>query len=354
MTGFTRLITTVLILCSFALGADNLEQLLDRGLYKQARPQIEQQFKANPNNAQNAYLLSRVRLVWHEVDDAIVLAERAVALDAKQTKYHVQLAAAAGEEAERVGVLKQVSLARSVKKELETAISLDPKNPDARFGMVQFYALAPFVLGGDKKKATALAEDFARTDPAHGYDALIALAEQRGDGGAVANLAKQAVEAAPNAYDGRVRLGMLFGSDTQRKYDVAEQQGREAIKLDSGRVGGYSVLAMALAGRENWAELDRALALAEKNVSDDLSPYYYAARTLLTNGKDLARAERYLRKYLTQTPDPFAPPIAQAHWRLGLVLEKLGRRPEAANEVQVALQIDPGLPDAKKDLKRLR
>jgi hypothetical protein len=50
-----------------------------------------------------------------------------------------------------------------------------------------------------------------------------------------------------------------------------------------------------------------------------------------------------------------APTHAHARWRLGLVLEKLGRKPEALAEVQRALELKPDLGDeAKKDLKRLK
>jgi len=56
-----------------------------------------------------------------------------------------------------------------------------------------------------------------------------------------------------------------------------------------------------------------------KGIPDDFSPYYEAARTLLAEGADLPRAERYLRKYLTQDPEGETPSPALAHWRLGLV-----------------------------------
>ncbi len=45
---------------------------------------------------------------------------------------------------------------------------------------------------------------------------------------------------------------------------------------------------------------------------------------------------------------------ADAHWRLGLVLEKESRKSEAVTEIQVAVNMKPDFPEAKKDLKRLK
>jgi tetratricopeptide (TPR) repeat protein len=71
-------------------------------------------------------------------------------------------------------------------------------------------------------------------------------------------------------------------------------------------------------------------------------------------GKDLARAERCFRYYLTRDPEGNAPSHAQAHWRLGLVLEEQGRGKEAIAALETALRLRPDLEDAKKDLARLR
>jgi tetratricopeptide (TPR) repeat protein len=104
---------------------------------------------------------------------------------------------------------------------------------------------------------------------------------------------------------------------------------------------------------EKWSELEATLAASEKNVPDNLVCYYRAANTLLNIGKELTRAEGYFRKYLTQEPEPNAASHAATHWRLGLVLEKQGRKADAMAELQTALKMDPNSP-AKADLKRLK
>ena len=69
---------------------------------------------------------------------------------------------------------------------------------------------------------------------------------------------------------------------------------------------------------------------------------------------DLPRAERYARKYLAQEPEPTSSSPAVAHWRLGLVLEKQGRKGDAIAERQSATRMDPKFEQAQKDLKRLK
>jgi tetratricopeptide (TPR) repeat protein len=83
-------------------------------------------------------------------------------------------------------------------------------------------------------------------------------------------------------------------------------------------------------------------------------------RTLVTldpnrgSGADNPRAERYIRKYLTQEPEPGNAPLANAHWRLGRLREKEGRRADAIAEIDQATKVNPKLEDAVKELNRLR
>ena len=83
-------------------------------------------------------------------------------------------------------------------------------------------------------------------------------------------------------------------------------------------------------------------------------PYYIAANALLASKDELARAERYFRKYLLQESEAESPSHAAARWRLGLVLEHQGRKAEAITEIEAALKADASIEPAKKDLKRLK
>ena len=333
------------------------EALIKAGHWKRARALVEQRYHANTGDARSAYLLSQVKATFGDLDAALKLAEKAVAADGNNADYHFQLAAVCGQTAEKASLFSKHGWAHRFKDEADKAAALDPRSLDARFALMEYYLQAPRLIGGSKQKATAMAEEIGRIDPARGYLAQARLAQEdkdgrRGDREEAAFL--KAVAAAPHDYEVLVSAAGFYNRDTQRKYDKAEKYSREAVKADPGQTAAYSSLVFALAAQEQWAELDAVLAEAERNVPDDLSPYYQAGRALLYTAKDLPRAERYFRKYLGQEPEGEAPTLAHAHWRLGLVLEKEGRKPEAVLEIDTALRLRPDLAEAKRDLKRLK
>jgi len=329
------------------------EALIQAGHWKRARPLVEQGYQAHPSDARAAYLLSQVKAAFGDLDAAVTLAEKAVALDANNAAYHSQLGVVCGETAEKASLFAKAGWAHRFKEETDKAAALDLKNLDARFALMEYYLQAPRLMGGSRQKAAAMAEEISRISPARGYLAQARLAQEDKDAPREEAAFLKALAAAPDDYEILVSTAGFYNRDTQRKYDEAEKQSRQAVKINPGQVSAYSSLAFALVARERWPELDAALVEAEKNVPDDLSPYYQAGRALLYTGKDLARAERYFRKYLGQEPEGEAPTLAHAHWRLGLTLEKQGRKPEAVSEIETALRLRPDLGEAKKDLKRL-
>ena len=114
------------------------------------------------------------------------------------------------------------------------------------------------------------------------------------------------------------------------------------------------MLASLYANQARWAELDDVLKRSEAAEPSHLAPWYQAARQLVVDHQDPARAENYLRHYLSHEPEIGAQSWAAARWRLALALEQQGRKAEAIGELDAALKLDPKLEDAKKDLKRLR
>jgi tetratricopeptide (TPR) repeat protein len=114
------------------------------------------------------------------------------------------------------------------------------------------------------------------------------------------------------------------------------------------------VAAETAAFKQSWENLQQVLSQSEQANRDDLTAFYQAGRTLLLDNQALPRAEEYLRKYLSQPPEGFAPPLSAAYWRLALILEKEGHKDEAIKELQESLRLQPDFDTAKEDLKRLR
>jgi tetratricopeptide (TPR) repeat protein len=196
-----------------------------------------------------------------------------------------------------------------------------------------------------------MTDEIMKIDTASGYIAKARLAREKNDTAAIEGLYLKAVEADPKNVDARTALMNLYS--TQQKFEACEKQARELVTLHPDRIIGYLGLATAYAGLGRWPDLDALLAEAERRVPDDLGPYMRAAFPLLNAGKDLPRAERYYRKYLSQEPEPSGATHAMAHWRLGLTLEKMGKRQDAVASLRTAVKLDPNLEGARKDLKRL-
>jgi tetratricopeptide (TPR) repeat protein len=335
--------------------------LVEARHYKRARPALEARVQANPNDAQAAYLLSKVKQAFHDYDGALPLAEKAVALNPRSSAYHLQLAFVVGDIAQKANKLAQFGHARRFRKEVETALALDPKSVDARLAMISYYLEAPGIMGGDRQKAEAMAQEILAINPARGYLAQARLAGKDAEKQSrpeflarLQGLYEKAVAADPKSLDARVALANLYFDGAIKKYELGEQQGREVLKLDPDRAAGYSLLAVAFVLQERWSDLDAILAQSEKAIPDNLSPYFNAGRNLIFVSKDLPRAERYFRKYLAQEPEGSMPSHSRAQWQLGLALEKQGRKPEAIAALETAVRMDGSFEPAKKDLKRLK
>lgn len=353
-----KLICAVVLLALLAapLQANDpaLESLASDGHWKRLRAAVEPRLKANANDTEANYYMAAVRQAFGDLDGALPLAEKAVQLDGRNSDYHYMLSAINGQQAEKAGVFKALGLVGRFKREVQTAIDLDPQNIDALWAQMEFYLQAPRIVGGDKKKARVNADRIFAINPSRGNLAYARVVLKENPQAAVESYYVNAVQADPRSYSARIRLADFYASDREKKHDLAEKEAREALKLNPGRAGGYNFLAALFALQERWSDLDAILAQSEKNVPDNFNPFYQAGRILLGTGKDLPRAERYFRKYLMQEPEAGAPSHAATHWRLGLVYEKMGRKAEAIAELQTAVRLDPKFEPAQKDLKRLK
>ena len=108
----------VFILALSLLG-QSPESLIQGGHFKRARA---------------ACLLAKVKRNFNDLDAALKLAEKGVALDPKSAACHFILAETVGTIAERANVLRQMGLAKRFKREIDATLALDPKRLDAARG----------------------------------------------------------------------------------------------------------------------------------------------------------------------------------------------------------------------------
>lgn len=109
---------------------------------------------------------------------ALIVLERAEAEDPNNARIHYLLGVASGSLARKANAFRRMSLARHTRDEFERAVTLDPNDLDARWGLVQYYALAPAYLGGSEQKARQQADEINKRDARFGKRALDFLARR--------------------------------------------------------------------------------------------------------------------------------------------------------------------------------
>jgi tetratricopeptide (TPR) repeat protein len=335
-----------------ANAAEDPLELIERGKWRQAKALVEPRLAANANDAEALWMMARIRVAYGDDKGALELAEKAVALDPNDARFHEALSLVLGQKAQNAGPVSQMRLAGKFKKEADRAVALDPRRYEAQNALLMFFLKAPGIAGGSKEKARAKADEILALDPVEGQLAHATLALEMKDTTAALDRYRKAVAAGPNSYDARISLarGLTFGDKTLTE---AETHAVEARRIDPGRTGAWSLLAGLYAHARRWPELD-ALLVQAREALGHRTVEYSAARQMVVDRSDAQRAEKLLREYLAVEPEPGAPKKAHAHWRLGLALEQQNRGGEAVAELEAALKLDPELDPAKKDLKRMR
>jgi tetratricopeptide (TPR) repeat protein len=267
---------------------------------------------------QATFLQGCLALADGKLERATDAFERAVGAADGSAVAHYWLGRAYGAQAQGASVFRQPGLARKTKAQFDRAVQLDPDYLEAREGLLQFFLVAPGVMGGSSERAVEQATEIGRRNPYRGALARARIASRRKDTAAVAGAYRELTTTYPDSTVGWTSLFAL--QVQQRRHDDAQQ-----------------TLAGLLRARP-----DARVAL------------YLTGRFSAESGRELERGEQALRRYLASPAAPGEPAPAAAHWRLGMVLERLGRRDAAQAEYREAVALDPKLQGARDALARLR
>jgi tetratricopeptide (TPR) repeat protein len=251
-------------------------------------------------------------------DAAIGLLEKAVAQSPNSAEAHFYLASAYGSKVQESGLFGAAKYASKLKDEFERAVALNPKYVEARYGLVQVYAAAPGVMGGSFDKAFEQAKEIKALDPIFGHRAYAFIYTQ------------------------------------QKKPDLAKKEYADAIREqpDSPKAHTYLGQYLVNTGKDYpaaFAEFETALKLDPNSMA----AFYQIGRAAGLSNTNLARGEEALKKYVAYVPKENEPPLANAHYHLGAVYEKQGRKAEATRAYQAALKLNPSLKLASEALKRV-
>ena len=321
--------------------------------FASARDLLQRVTAAEPRNAPAAFYLGRSLYALRDINGAVRWLEKATQLAPDSARYHLLLADAVGMQAQNASILKQPGLARKAKAALERAVELDPQNVDAHWGLMQFYLIAPGIVGGSDDKARAQAEIIAAIDPYFGEVARGTIADHTKKHAEAEQHFKRAIALRPDSVQGYNQLAALYRREPARPEMIVGLYERLAERRPGVATPQY-LLGLALIEAERHDDARVLFLRAAASHPDDTRFIYQIGRLGALTGADLDRAEQNLRRYLTLTPEPGEPSHAAAHWRLGMIAEHRGDRTAARVEYEAALRLDPELAQAKEALKRLR
>ena len=186
------------------------------GLYRakkfpEAAAALEKIASTEPPNAEVCHLLGmalRNERGGQGLDAAISWLEKAVSLAPENALFLGDYGGTCLQLAERHHSYSYATRGRNA---MEKAVRLDPGFIDARMGLMQFYARAPWPLGS-KARARAQADEIARRNPASGLHAFIVLGrsyEKTGDRDNAREAYAVALKLDPGNADAAAGLGRL-------------------------------------------------------------------------------------------------------------------------------------------------
>ena len=300
----------------YAQGPSRAAQLFDSGDWAGARAECSAAIQRNDRDARAHYYLGRLAMLEDDADTAAGHLEKAVQLDQNVADYHLWYGNALYQRVMSASKLKQAFLARRLKAEFERAVELDARNLDARDFLVDFYSIAPGIMGGNSDKAREQAQAIAGIDAMRGHLAFARLADHVKDTPAAEREINAAIAAAPDS------------------------------------LRGYSALASWYAKEKKWPQAFSTLDTYITRHPDDPYGPYWIGRIAATSGQQLDRGEQGIRAFLARPPKDAGPlALSRAYQRLGQVLDHQGKRAEARSAIEQAVKIDPRNEDAKKALK---
>lgn len=261
------------------------------------------------------YYLGRIEFDKKNYEKAVEYFEIATKKDAKKSDYFNYLGRASAEMAVLASIFSKPSWASQARKSWETSIALDSKSIEPRLSLIDFYSMAPGVMGGSMDKAKAMANEVMKLNEAEGH----------------------------------WRLGSLFASENNTV--KAEEEFAKMVKANPDYVKN---LAGYYADQKKYEKAVELFEEALKRTPNDYQTLYKYGRTSAISGLKLDRGEECLKRYLTYTPQYGEQSIAAAYMRLGQIREKKGNKAEAKKNYEMALKLDDSLKDAKAGLERVK
>lgn len=251
-------------------------------------------------------------------DAALEKAQAQVDSNQNSAEAYYWLGAANGRLAQTSSIFSKLGYAKAVRSAFQRAAELDPKQIEARMGLIQFHLQAPGLAGGDEDLVPALVQQISAIDVGAGFRAQ-AIVKQIGDdpAGALA----------------------LY---------------RKALAYNPADVDALSTIVGLLSTEKKIAEAETLVMAALAKEPSNLKIQYQKAKCAALGGTDPAGGLTIVDAILAAKPAIEGLSIAGAHWRRGQILARLGRKAEAIQALERSQALDNSIKEVKTELALMR
>lgn len=233
-------------------------------------------------------------------EKAVEHLEKAVQLLGGNAEFHFRLAEAYARDFSYANILRKPFIAAKMKTQLELAVRFNPSSIEFREALIQYYVLAPTVLGGSFVKAKEQAEALRRVDP---YFSLLAYANinaEEGDHEKANGYYLRAIQVRPNSWPAYQRYGTYCLS--VQEIDRAIQQFLRYVELSPETATSYELLAGAYVRKRMYdAAIASYLRAVEKEPS--LTQLFFRVAQLYEFKGLPNEAVGYYAEYLRHSPN---------------------------------------------------
>ncbi len=272
---------------------------------------------AQTNDPQALVQRGRDAITHGEPEKAVELFEKAVAMKPNNADYHYRLANATLQAGIRASMFRAMSMLPRAKAELERAIQLDPNLIAARFALLEVYISAPAFAGGSESDALEQATEIRKRDAIDGHRAFA-----------------------------RVYTGT-------KKPELARKEYADMVKEQPASARAHYWFGVYLMLTEkNYKQSNAELESVLKIDPSYMPAYFQIGHAAALAGNNMARGEVTLKKYLAYNPKDDEPSIARAHYWLGGIYEKAGKKADAKSSYAASLKINPNQKDVDAAVKR--
>jgi len=233
-------------------------------------------------------------------EKAVEHLEKAVELVGNSAEYHFRLGEAYARDFSYANILRKPFIATKMRAQLELAVRFAPSSIEFREALIQYYVLAPTVLGGSFEKAREQADALRRVDPYFSLLAYANISAEEGDHEKANAFYLRAIQVRPSTWQAYQRYGTYCLSTYE--IDRAIQQFQKYVELSPDTAASYEHLAGAYVRKRMYdLAIDSYLKAVEKDGS--LTQLIFRVAQLYEFKGSPREAKRYYAEYLKFSPN---------------------------------------------------